>query len=73
MIDLLTLLHKVIIDVYKAYSDRKGYMNFTQFISFCSDYDVFPALATKASLYRVFHSLSFINEMIGNNNTFSKQ
>ena len=65
MIDLLTLLHKTIIDVFKMYADNKGYMNFTKFINFCSDYDIFPHMTTKASLYRIFHSLSFINEMLG--------
>jgi len=67
MIDLLTLFHKGIIDIYRQYADSKGYMNFIKFINFCSDFDIFPELATKATLYRIFHSLSFINEMIGNN------
>ena len=39
-------------------------MNFTKFINFCSDYDIFPYVMTKATLYRIFHSLSFINEML---------
>lgn len=66
MIDLLTLFHKSIIDIYKVYADNKGHMNFTKFINFCSDYDIFPGMTTKASLYRIFHSLSFINEILGN-------
>mmetsp|Transcript_39533 Transcript_39533/g.38017 ORF Transcript_39533/g.38017 Transcript_39533/m.38017 type:complete len:201 (+) Transcript_39533:874-1476(+) len=65
MIDLLTLLHKAIIDIYKSYADNKGHMNFPRFINFCSDYDIFPHSATKATLYRIFHSLSFINELMG--------
>ena len=71
MIGLLTLLHKSIVDLYKSYADNKGCMNFTKFIGFCSDYDIFPSLVTKASLYRIFHSLSFINEMMGQQNAKS--
>jgi hypothetical protein len=45
-------------------------MNFSQFVTFCSDFDIFPSLITKAALYRIFHSLSFINEvMTGGNKT----
>ena len=65
MINLLTLFHKAVLEVYRVYADSKGYMNFGVFMTFCSDYDVFPEVITKASLYRIFHSLSFINDMIG--------
>lgn len=67
MITLLTLLHKSIIDVYKVYSDKKSYMNFSQYVTFCTDFDIFPSLITKAALYRIFHSLSFMNEVLGGN------
>ena len=63
MINLLTLLHRSIIDIYRIYADNKGYMDFYQYVNFCSDYDIFPDMATKASLYRIFHSLSFMNEI----------
>lgn len=69
MITLLTTLHKSIINVYKSYSDGKGLMNFTQFIGFCSDFNIFPAVATKATLYRIFHSLGYINEVYAGNTT----
>jgi len=42
MINMLTILHKAMIDIYKIYADQKGYMNFQQYINFCSDYDIFP-------------------------------
>ena len=75
MIELLTLFHKAIIDIYKQYADNKGLLNFTKFINLCSDYDIFPGMVSKAALYRIFHSLSFINEILGgngkNNNTTS--
>jgi len=66
MISLLTLFHRQVVDIYRAYADGKGCMNFNQFIVFCSDYDVFPDLLTKAALFRIFHSLSFINEILSN-------
>ena len=62
MIQLLALFHKAIIGIYKCYQDNKGYLNFNQFICFCTDYDIFPNMATKATLHRIFHSISFINE-----------
>jgi len=65
MINMLTTLHKAMIDIFKVYADKKGYMNFQQYISFCTDHDIFPDYATKAVLYRVFHSLSFMNETLG--------
>jgi hypothetical protein len=40
-------------------------MNFPQYILFCSDHDIFPNYATKAALYRIYHSLSFMNESLG--------
>lgn len=63
MINMLTILHKAIIDIYRIYADAKGYMNFQQFINFCSDYDIFPDYATKAALHRIYHSLSFSTEI----------
>jgi len=39
-------------------------MNFEQFISFATDYGIFPDLLTKSTLYRIFHSLSYINEVM---------
>ena len=72
MINLLTVLHKSIIDIYKIYADSKGYMNFQQFINFSTDYDIFPTIIAKATLYRIFHSLSFMNEGIGSQAKVSK-
>ncbi len=66
MITLLTIFHRTILETYKVYADSKGYMNFNNFVSFCTDYEIFPELMTKAALHRVFHSLSFINDILTN-------
>lgn len=72
VINILTVLHKATIDTYKRYSDQKHLMNFNQFMQFCSDHDVFPYLVSKPALFRIFHSLSFINEYIVGDKSFSR-
>ena len=38
-------------------------MSFEAYMKFCIDFCIFPDLVTKPMLYRIFHTLSHINEM----------
>ncbi len=72
MIRMLTLVHKQMIDIYKHYADSRGFMNFDQFINFCSDHDIFPYSLSKAMLFKLFSSLSFFNEVFNQSQTKSQ-
>jgi len=63
MVEFLTVLHKSIIKFYSQYSDSRLMMSFEQYLKFCIDFCIFPDLVTKPMLYRIFHTLSHINEM----------
>lgn len=46
-------------ETYRKYSNLKlKKMDFTQFTTFCGDHDIFPAFASKSSLFKIFHMLS---------------
>jgi len=60
-------LYSVLFDAYMLYAEPSNHlMNFNQFIMFCKDHDIFPDVISKAALYRIFHSLSFLNESLNN-------
>jgi hypothetical protein len=44
--------------IYHVYQNSKGMMNFDSFVNFSKDHDIFPSYCSKATLYRIFHSLS---------------
>jgi len=60
VIELLTDLHSAIHKVYEYYSDHKGHMTFDRFMKFCTDFQVFPDILSKAEANRIFLNLSFI-------------
>ena len=39
-------------------------MSFEQFACFASDYDIFPRFCSKPALYRVFHTLALMKEVL---------
>ena len=63
MVEFLTVLHKSIIKFYQQYADSRSMMTFEAYLKFCVDFCIFPDLVTKPMLYRIFHTLSHINEM----------
>jgi hypothetical protein len=58
VIKLLELLHTLFLGLYMEYADTNKCMNFDQFITMSRDFNVFPDLASKPVLHRIFHSLS---------------
>jgi len=48
--------------VYEAYSDRRGRMDFEQFLKFASDFSIFPDIISKAHLHRIFQNIAFSSE-----------
>ena len=50
-------------DIYPRYIDaNQSMMRFEQFLNFARDYELFPKLVSKASLYRIFKALALMNE-----------
>lgn len=60
MIEALGIVHKVFAPYYIFYADSHGFMNFTAFIRFCKDFQVFPDILSKAKLLRFFYALAGI-------------
>ena len=60
MIEALGIVHKMFTPYYLYYADTHGFMNFTSFIKFCKDFQIFPDLVSKAKLLRFFFALSGI-------------
>lgn len=51
-------------EVYQVYADKKGLINFDQFLEFAKDHDIFPKLVPKSVINTVFQSLAFLNETL---------
>ena len=51
-------------EVYQVYADKKGLINFDQFLEFAKDHDIFPKLVPKSVMNTVFQSLAFLNETL---------
>ena len=60
MIEALGIIHKTFSPYYNFYSDSMGFMNFTAFMKFCKDFQIFPDVLSKAKLLRFFYALSGI-------------
>ena len=60
MIEALGIVHKVFTPYYTFYADTHGFMNFTAFIRFCKDFQIFPDVLSKAKLLRFFYALAGI-------------
>lgn len=60
MIEALGIVHKMFTPYYLYYADTHGFMNFTQFIKFCKDFQIFPDVVSKAKLLRFFYALAGI-------------
>jgi p25-alpha len=60
MIEALGIVHKVFTPYYTFYADTHGFMNFTAFIRFCKDFQIFPDILSKAKLLRFFYALAGI-------------
>ena len=54
-------LFKSLLQYYKLYSDTP-LMNFTQFLQFHKDFQVFPDLISKQKLLRIFNALAEIHQ-----------
>ena len=63
MVQFLTVLHKAIIKYFEVYADQRMTLDFDNYLWFCTDFCIFPDLITKPLLYRIFHTLSNINDM----------
>ena len=51
-------------EVFQVYADKKGHINFDQFLEFAKDHDIFPKLVPKSVMNTVFQSLAFLNETL---------
>lgn len=51
-------------EVFQVYADKKGLINFDQFLEFAKDHDIFPKLVPKSVINTVFQSLAFLNETL---------
>ena len=51
-------------EVFQVYADKKGLINFDQFLEFSKDHDIFPKLVPKSVMNTVFQSLAFLNETL---------
>ena len=60
MIEALGIVHKVFSPYYSFYADTHSFMNFTSFIRFCKDFQIFPDILSKAKLLRFFYALAGI-------------
>lgn len=60
MIEALGIVHKVFTPYFIFYADTRGFMNFTSFIRFCKDFQIFPDAISKAKLLRFFYALAGI-------------
>ena len=49
---------------FQVYADKKGLINFDQFLEFAKDHDIFPKLVPKSVMNTVFQSLAFLNETL---------
>jgi hypothetical protein len=58
VVKLLEMLHNLFQGFYLEYADTNRCMSFDQFVNICRDFNLFPDLASKSVLHRVFHSLS---------------
>ena len=63
LIEFLTVLHKAIIRYFLQYADQRGMVDFETYLKFCTEFCIFPDLVSKPMLYRIFHTLSDINEL----------
>ncbi|OMJ92851.1 hypothetical protein SteCoe_4300 [Stentor coeruleus] len=61
VIEALGLVHRSLLYYYKAYANPNLMMNFPSFIRFCKDFEIFPEIASKSKLLRVFHTLSGVS------------
>ena len=70
LVDFMSELFCQLQDIYPNYvgrsSSQKGEpeMSFEQFACFASDYDIFPRFCSKPALYRVFHTLALMKEVL---------
>lgn len=60
MIEALGIVHKMFTPYFVFYADTHGFMNFTSFIRFCKDFQIFPDVISKSKLLRFFYTLSGI-------------
>lgn len=61
VIEALGLVHRSLLYYYKAYANPNLMMNFPSFIRFCKDFEIFPEIASKSKLLRIFHTLSGVS------------
>ncbi len=66
MVDFMSELFCTMQDIFPKYTGglKQGQMNFEQFANFCRDYDVFPRFCSKPALYRIFHTLALMKEVL---------
>lgn len=60
MIEALGIIHKMFTPYFIFYADTHGFMNFTSFLRFCKDFQIFPDIISKAKLLRFFNALAGI-------------
>lgn len=60
VIEALTLVQRSVFYYYKAYANNSLQMSFAGFIKFCKDFEVFPDIASKAKLLKIFKTLAEI-------------
>lgn len=58
VVKLLKVLQKEMKVIFKVYADTKGNMNINGFLSFCTDFSIFPKILSKMKVSRIFYSLS---------------
>jgi len=51
-------------EVFEVYADKKGFINFDQFLEFAKDHDIFPKVVPKSVMNTVFQSLAILNETL---------
>lgn len=63
IVDFMGELFYALTETYARYIDsNQSMMRFEQFIDFTRDFDIFPKLMSKASLYRIFKALALMND-----------
>ena len=65
MVDFMGELFYALTEIYPRYTDgNSDLMTFEQFLAFCRDHEIFPYVCSKPAIYRIFHSLSIMNEAL---------
>ena len=59
--EVLEFAQDVLKVYYEVYVGTKNYIDYTTFVKFCRDFDIFPSLCNRITLHSAFYTLAFLN------------